>query len=275
SHFPSATVGVENGTGTEGIQATYNGSGPLEPQSEVGLRYYYVESPTPDISINLTPYNPPIQIPASGGSFDFNIAVTNNEVTPQTFIVWTYIIKPNGGIYGPVIGPINLTLQPGVTAERDRNQNIPGWAPAGMYSYNGYVGVYPDTVYDYDAFEFEKLTVGDGEWITDWASTGEPFDDWLTMFESPVIPNAYSLGQNFPNPFNPSTTISYQLPANSLVNLKVYDTAGRLVATLVNGWREAGTHEVTFDGAKLASGVYLYLLEAGDITVSGKLVLLK
>jgi len=79
----------------------------------------------------------------------------------------------------------------------------------------------------------------------------------------------------FPNPFNPSTALSYQLSANSYVTLKVYDTAGRLVATLVDGWRKAGRHEATFDGSKLPSGIYLYTLSADEHTATGKIVLLK
>jgi hypothetical protein len=57
--------------------------------------------------------------------------------------------------------------------------------------------------------------------------------------------------------------------------LKVYDTTGRLVATLADGWQEAGTHEVTFDGSKLASGIYLFTLNAGQQHTTGKMVLLK
>jgi hypothetical protein len=92
---------------------------------------------------------------------------------------------------------------------------------------------------------------------------------------------------NSPNPFNPSTAISFKLQAASHVSLKVYDIAGRLVATLTDGWREAGTHEVMFDGSSLASGIYLYSLEtsgssptgglrsATPTTMSGKMLLLK
>jgi hypothetical protein len=78
-----------------------------------------------------------------------------------------------------------------------------------------------------------------------------------------------------PNPFNPSTTINYQLPAAGHVNLQVYDTAGRLVTTLADGWRESGNHQVTFDGSHLPSGLYLYRLTAGANSASGKMVLLK
>ncbi len=76
-------------------------------------------------------------------------------------------------------------------------------------------------------------------------------------------------------PFNPTTAISYQLSANSLVSLQVYDLAGKLVATLVDGWRQAGNHQVAFDGSSLASGMYIYRLQAGDYSASGKMVLMK
>jgi len=88
-------------------------------------------------------------------------------------------------------------------------------------------------------------------------------------------PEEFCLHVPHPNPFNPTTALSYQLSAASHVNLRIYDTAGRLVATLVDGWREAGTHEVTFDGSNLASGVYIYCLEAGERTASGKMVLMR
>jgi len=79
----------------------------------------------------------------------------------------------------------------------------------------------------------------------------------------------------FPNPFNPLTTLSFALPEAAKVSLSVYDISGSLVATLANGWRSAGMHEVTFDGSKLASGVYFYRLQAGEFVSGGKMVLLK
>jgi flagellar hook assembly protein FlgD len=78
-----------------------------------------------------------------------------------------------------------------------------------------------------------------------------------------------------PNPFNPATAINYKLQTASHISLKVYDTAGRQVATLAEGWKEAGDHQATFDGSNLTSGVYLYRLEAGAQTATGKMVLMK
>jgi len=71
------------------------------------------------------------------------------------------------------------------------------------------------------------------------------------------------------------TAINYQLPEVSFVNLSVYDISGRLVAVLVDGWRDAGRHEVNFDASDLASGVYFYRLEAGQFSASGKMVLMR
>jgi len=80
----------------------------------------------------------------------------------------------------------------------------------------------------------------------------------------------------YPNPFNPSTTIKFDLPVNSLVKLAVYDITGRQVAVLANGLLNRGTHSMEFNGARLASGVYFYQLEAeGKIIGRNKMMLLK
>jgi hypothetical protein len=88
-------------------------------------------------------------------------------------------------------------------------------------------------------------------------------------------PLAFKLGQNYPNPFNPTTTISYQLSAQSHVTLKVYDVLGNEVATLADGFEEAGEKSVQFNATNIAGGVYFYRLQAGDFVASKKLLLLK
>jgi len=89
------------------------------------------------------------------------------------------------------------------------------------------------------------------------------------------VPKVFSLSQNYPNPFNPMTKINYSIPNSVKVSLKVYDILGRLVKTLVNEQKDAGTHFVTFDGTGLSSGVYFYRIDAGDFVQSKKMVLVK
>ncbi len=84
-----------------------------------------------------------------------------------------------------------------------------------------------------------------------------------------------SVHQNFPNPFNSGTTIRFELPRASVVQLCVYDLLGREVSVLVNDRKDTGVHEVRFDGSGLASGVYFYRLTVGDFVQTRKLVLIR
>jgi hypothetical protein len=90
-----------------------------------------------------------------------------------------------------------------------------------------------------------------------------------------AAPIEFALEQNYPNPFNPATTIKFSIPEASEVTLKVYDVLGREVRTLVNELRNAGSHEVNFDASNLASGMYIYSIEAGEFISSKKMILLK
>jgi len=92
---------------------------------------------------------------------------------------------------------------------------------------------------------------------------------------SGVTPDNYSLAQNFPNPFNPSTTINFTIPNSEFVTLKVFNILGSEVATLVNENLSAGAYKYSFEAANLASGVYLYELTAGNFREIKKMNLLK
>jgi carboxypeptidase T len=85
----------------------------------------------------------------------------------------------------------------------------------------------------------------------------------------------FSLDQNFPNPFNPSTTIRYSFPTSEFVTLKIYDVLGKEVATLLNEEKPAGSYEVKFDASQLSSGIYFYTLTAGRFVETKKLILMK
>jgi hypothetical protein len=87
--------------------------------------------------------------------------------------------------------------------------------------------------------------------------------------EHPEIPRSYSLQQNFPNPFNPSTTLTFTVPGGTrqAISLKVFDLLGREVAVLYQGEKEPGIYSVSFDASALSSGVYFCRLTAGQFTV--------
>ncbi|MCI0449555.1 MAG: T9SS type A sorting domain-containing protein [Chlorobi bacterium] len=89
------------------------------------------------------------------------------------------------------------------------------------------------------------------------------------------LPGTFALAQNFPNPFNPGTVIKYQLPKESLVKITIYDVLGKNVATLINEKKNAGYHQVEFNASGLASGLYLYKIEAGSFTDVKKMMLIK
>ena len=94
------------------------------------------------------------------------------------------------------------------------------------------------------------------------------------------LPCAFALSQSFPNPFNPSTTIRYDLKAKGLVTIKLYDVSGRLVRTLVDGIKDAGSYSAAWDGrnnlgSAAASGIYFCKMEAGDWSATRKIVMLR
>lgn len=93
--------------------------------------------------------------------------------------------------------------------------------------------------------------------------------------ENIISPLTISLEQNYPNPFNPSTVISFNLPFNSNVELKIYDILGKEIRTLVSGEKTTGNYSVRFDAGDLPSGIYIYKLTAGDYSSARKMILIR
>ena len=121
-----------------------------------------------------------------------------------------------------------------------------------------------------------------GQWATQAATEHATILNWLTTgvitsvkAQPTAIPGKFDLSQNYPNPFNPTTTINYSVAQTGNVSLKVYNLLGQEVATLYSGVQQIGNHTAVFDGSRFASGVYFYRLEAGNNTMTKKLVLMK
>lgn len=112
-----------------------------------------------------------------------------------------------------------------------------------------------------------KGTIVSGNW--------GPVGPLVSVSEGSELPERVALDQNYPNPFNPLTTIRYGLPSHSHVTLTVFDTRGQEVGQLVNGDKEVGYHDVKFDASGLASGVYLYRIQACGYVETKRLLLIR
>lgn len=112
-------------------------------------------------------------------------------------------------------------------------------------------------------------------WYVAWVNAGFIQPPTFVTADHGKFDRLPHLFQNYPNPFNPSTTISYYLPAEGLVSLQIFDVSGKLVASVAEVLRRAGSHEFVFDGAGLASGIYLYQLQFGGYAERRKMVILR
>jgi hypothetical protein len=223
------------------------------------------------VAVNLTATTA-LVIPPGGGSFSYTVNVTNSENYSLPVHAWTDWVYPNSTIHTPFIDRF-LTLVPGAPLNRSLTQSVGGSEPPGTYLYRGCVGTYPGgTIYAADTLVFTKSAVD--EWLGEIPSL--VLGSEVTGWDEPatIAPQHYALSQA-PNPFNPVTTISFSLPISARVRLTIFDTLGREVAVLVDGYRVAGNHQATFDGSELASGIYLSDLQVGDVHLSGKMVLMK
>ncbi len=171
-----------------------------------------------------------------------------------------YSVSNNNGVtWAP---PVNLTNTPNLD---ERYPSISKWNPAGIVNITWQEDPQPGT-----------FSVANPD--NNLAARARQVYLRLTLTSAPEeagLPNAFRLGQNFPNPFNPSTKIAYTLPVGSEVSLKVYNTLGQEVVTLVNEFRTAGTYEADFSANNLASGVYYYKLQAGRFTETKKMMLVR
>ncbi len=170
-------------------------------------------------------------------------------------------------------------------------------AVTGPYSHNGYFRTLKDIVHFYntrDVANWPAPEVPDNVNDTEMGNLGltGKEEDAIVAFlktltdgyhlgkdaaelEEETVTLHHALFQNVPNPFNPTTTIAFELAEQGFTTLKVYDILGREVATLVSGTLEAGNHAVTFDASHLVSGVYVYRLESNGFTAVQKMVLAK
>ncbi|MCB0722182.1 MAG: aryl-sulfate sulfotransferase [Ignavibacteriae bacterium] len=185
--------------------------------------------------------------------FSRAIEYSLDEVNKIATLVWEYRNEPT--IYGKAMGYVQRL---------DNGNTLIGWG----YTSPTLTEVTPEKNITLE-MKLSNNMVSYRVYKFDWDSTTSVGNN------NGSIPNTYSLSQNYPNPFNPITTIDYSIPVAGNVTLKVYDIMGREVGSLVNGYKPAGSYNVTFGTSKLASGVYIYKIESGNFTESKKMVLMK
>ncbi|MBU2501965.1 T9SS type A sorting domain-containing protein [bacterium] len=229
----------------------------------------------PDLDVVITVAGP-LTIPATGGSFTYDVSITNTTATDILATAQVDAILPNGSTY-PVTTVPDVLFRAGATVVRTGiRQDVPAAAPAGNYTFRVGVGSASLGIIDTEAFAFEKLPVGGlSVAIETWATRG-----WNERAAGPP-PAAAKEPNVHPNPFNPRTTISFTLERSGPATVRVFDAAGRLVRTLAAGSTlNEGAHALEWDGRDDAgrpvpSGTYLARLETADFAAVRKMALLK
>jgi Secretion system C-terminal sorting domain/Viral BACON domain len=234
-----------------------------------------------DMTLTLFPPTDPVVI-APGGSFDYDLQLESwlDVLTYTDFLAHAQL--PNGN-WVTITTVMNVPVQPnGTLYVEGLTQSVPVTAPAGDYVFQVLAGVFPNQLLAMDSFGITVEGVALPGGATDWSAGG--FGERLvsdmtepvhTVVADEAIPSEFALGQAYPNPFNPSTTLSVSLPEASVLNVNVYNVAGQQVATLANSSYDAGSHTLTFDASHLSGGVYFVQAEAGSWNDVQKVVLMK
>jgi hypothetical protein len=197
-----------------------------------------------------------------GGFSDANVSLYNNDIH-DIIDNWAVVSHPIGD------GVVTEKLVIDVSQSGQYTLVVQGM-PFGMETYL------------FEPKSGRRLHFDDSSIIEIYLLKGIHEFNWVIGAESLVeqyaesqLPEEFRLNDAFPNPFNPSTTISFALPKASAVDIQVYDVTGRKVATLVNASMAAGYHQIVWDASRLASGVYIVDMRAGSFRATGKVALVK
>ncbi|MCB2212818.1 T9SS type A sorting domain-containing protein [bacterium] len=219
-------------------------------------------------------------LPAEGGDLTYDVRFINNTANSYPAVsFWTTVTLPNGNMTG-ALSHVYFNVTPNMnTGLSLQQQMVPPMAPEGQYTFHAHVGMFPMALVN-DSFQFFKEAPLTG------SGSGEYNEaDWMLnnaqqiAADAPAagtLPGEFALNAAYPNPFNPTTTVSVSLPEAADLTVAVYNTIGQQVAELAQGRVAAGTHAYTFDASALSSGVYfVHATVPGQLNAMQKVVLMK
>jgi len=242
--------------------------------------------PPDPITINIIPAVIPTIVPR-GGWFEYDLQMSFNVDQPALGYIWTSAILPNGQSYGPIFD-VQFIFAPGMSLDvAGIQQEVPVIAPLGDYIWTVSAGPSLLNPTASDSFPFTVIAANmtsDGD-LAEWSSNGEQLilvaaDEYLNgsnavATKETLLPE-YSVTPAYPNPFNAATMISVSLPETADLSVQVFNIAGQLVATLMDGSTNAGTHRFTFGSSELASGLYFVRAYVpGNIDQTQKIMLIR
>jgi hypothetical protein len=205
----------------------------------------------------------------------FKIAYEDTLITPDTVIKGPGLVPPGNFDLSYVIYPDSILISLAVlSGSFDGPDTILGIVfMADNYVTTAQVSIERSSLQNSEGEEIPHRTIGAEIQID--CPTSADGDN-----EGSQKPSNYALGQNYPNPYNPVTQITYQLPQPGVVSLKIYNVQGQLVRTLVNEYKPAGAHSISWNGRsdlgmEVSSGIYLYRIQAGNFTETKRMILLK
>ncbi len=278
--------GLAEGSYTADMTVTTND--PSNPTVIVPI-VFNVGDAVDEMSIELTPANPPVVVP-KGGTFDYTAALTVPEGGPSSVEVWAEAIGPDEITY-LLVGPITAEIESGVTT-RMLSQYVNRGAAIGDWTFTMKVGAYPDDVITQDDITgmvtpAEPRSNSLEEWVLSLADgtrlkTGMTLDlrtpeaeETAEAASTSSLPTEPALYAAYPNPVGTTATVRYDVAESGTVRIVVYDLLGREVAVLADGSREAGQHAVTLDTRSLPSGTYILRMTAGSHVQSQRVTVVR
>ncbi len=206
-----------------------------------------------------------LPIPEEGDTVSMDMRIFNRTEMKESFDIWATLLRPGEPEPRELLDLKPIKLSPFQEFVRTRSLRIQQDSPAGVYTLTLHMGLYPDSVFASSTFLFEKI------------DKGTPVS---AVQANSGIPERTFLDQAYPSPFNAATTILYGIAEDTWVTLTIYDLLGREIVKLVNEFQFAGYKTVAWNGRNgsglvVASGPYLYRLDAGSFTENRSIVFLK